>query len=193
QNVTAVVSIRHISGAKTCLKNVTACDRARATRFPCPPSFPAARTTWPASIRLLIVVILTVPSLQIPTAAELGRLFIHEPQACPPPGARPSVPLPGEAALLEPHGEHLLGHGPFAVLLRPFLVRGVQLAGVNPVPWADDAAVVQEGGDHVHLRSIALGCHAYFLWERESVALPVQASLHGPGEDPRAFLQELGE
>src|SRR5215212_843542 len=71
--------------------------------------------------------------------------------------ARSAVPMVQESALRKPAAEPHLRAGLLAGLLAPALPRPPEFAGEGILVLAAQTTIREEGGQHVHLRSVGFG------------------------------------
>src|SRR5215218_8354801 len=81
--------------------------------------------------------------------------------------------------------------GALSGLGAPPLVAGVEVLGVVPkIRLLLLAALSEESGQDIHLRPVLPGRPAYLVRCLEAFALPLEAPLHDPGEDPGQLVAE---
>ena len=93
--------------------------------------------------------------------------------------------LTAQPALCEAHPEAALLLDRLAVRLAPFLVGDVEVLCGGHGIRTEDAALLQERCQHVHLGAIIAGCLADFFRRLQAFATPLKAPLHDPRQDTR--------
>src|SRR5215212_9530572 len=102
--------------------------------------------------------------------------------------------LAAQPALGEAHPEAALLLDGLAVGLAPFLVGGVEVVCEGHGVGAEEATLLQERCQHVHLGAISAGCLSYFFGGLEASSAPLEAALYDPGKDARQLAaQFVGE
>src|SRR5215211_6131328 len=114
-----------------------------------------------------------------------GPFLLCEAQPAPDSGAPGAAAAPLEAALSEALAVLPLCLGALSGLGAPPLVAGVEVLGVVPkIRLLLLAALSEESGQDIHLRPVLPCRPAYLVRCLEAFALPLEAPLHDPGEDP---------
>lgn len=105
-------------------------------------------------------------------------------QSDPPPN-RAAVRLAArQPPFPQPSAEALLRLGGLASGLAPSGIGPVKLLGVGLGSLIEDAVLIEERRQHVHIAPILLCRVANGLRRLEALPLPVQAPTHRPGQDP---------
>src|SRR3989442_509492 len=101
--------------------------------------------------------------------------------------------LRSEAALLEPDAERRfrqrVSHA--SSILAPGRVGVVEVARRDSILGSDDAALVEEVPERVHLALVALCCILHRTRRHQPFSLPLSTALDGPPQDAWEFCTEF--